>query len=204
MSAKGRGPHAGGALDVYRTPLQAVDRLLEAWTPPAVSDRVWLEPGAGDGRIARSVKAMHGGIWHLSECRATERANLAPIGMVTIGDFLADEPNPAWRGTDVVIGNPPYKHAEAFIRRACEVAPDAEVVFLLRLNFLASIERVPLWRDCGMPDVFVLPNRPSFTGDGKSDGCEYAWFAWGPGRKGIGRVTVLGLNPEAPRKRRGR
>ena len=49
------------------------------------------------------------------------------------------------------------------------------------------------------PDVYVLPNRPSFTGHG-TDSCEYAWFVFGASRpKPRGLVRVLATTPKEQR-----
>ena len=62
---------------------------------------------------------------------------------------------------------------------------------LLRLNYLGSEKRAAFFQEVP-PDVYVLPNRPSFVRGG-NDSCEYAWFAWGPKRRrDEGRFAVLG------------
>lgn len=71
----------------------------------------------------------------------------------------------------------PTSLAEEFVRHSRELYPHADLVFLLRIAFLASDGRQALWRDLGTPDVYVLPNRPSFTGKG-TDSADYAWFVW--------------------------
>ena len=48
------------------------------------------------------------------------------------------------------------------------------------------------------PDVFVLPDRPSFTGEG-SDSADYAWFVW-PSTIRAARFQVLKATPLAERK----
>jgi hypothetical protein len=57
------------------------------------------------------------------------------------------------------------------------------------------------------PDVFVLPNRPSFRpskrGIFTTDSIEYAWFMWGeePGRyRSEGRMSVLNTTPKEERR----
>ena len=44
-----------------------------------------------------------------------------------------------------------------------------------------------------MPDVYQLPKRPSFTGDGSPDAAEYSWFVWPDGQhdRRVGRVAML-------------
>ena len=72
------------------------------------------------------------------------------------------------------------------------------VVMLLRLNFLAGGGRADFMR-AQEPDVYVLPNRPSFTGHG-TDSCEYAWFVFGASRpKPSGIVRVLATTPKEQR-----
>jgi len=85
-----------------------------------------------------------------------------------IGDFLAILPGTfrELEGALAVVTNPPYSLAEEFARGARVLCPRAELLFLLRIAFLASAQRLALWRDIGAPDVYVLPNRPSFTGNG--------------------------------------
>ena len=97
---------------------------------------------------------------------------------------------------DVVITNPPFSDAEAFLRRSLELAD--HVVLLLRLNFLASAKRAELMRERA-PDVYVLPNRPSFDGKG-TDSIEYAWFHWPARRRRSGRIQVLPCTPASERR----
>jgi len=81
----------------------------------------------------------------------------------------------------------------------CE-CPKADLVFLLRLGFLASFERVALWKDLGEPDLRILPNRPSYTGGG-TDKYDYAWYIWPPNNRLHGRVSHLAETSLAERKR---
>ena len=61
------------------------------------------------------------------------------------------------------------------------------VAFLLRLGFLASVQRAEFWKQNPPTRVIVLSKRPSFTGDGKTDRSEYAFFVW---EKGAERKPV--------------
>jgi hypothetical protein len=176
VSAAGRGPRRGGPDDCFPTPAWVVDRLLDVWAP---RPGTLLEPAAGDGALIAAVNAKLGARqWLAVECRATAASACRAAGAVpVVTDFLTWEP-PAGTTDDVsaVITNPPFSLCEEFIRHADEICPAADLVFLVRLGFLASAQRVTLWRDVGVPDVNVLPNRPSFTGDSRTDSSDYAWI----------------------------
>lgn len=202
MSSAGRGIRRGGPDDVYSTAPWCVDRLLEAWTP---SGGLWLEPGAGSGAIIRAVNARRSDVtWHAVETRATCRPELEALGAtVTIADFLAED-RPEWSACSVVIGNPPFHSAFEFVERSLAVAPDAEVCLLLRLAFMASESRCSFLR-ANPPSVYVLPNRPSFTPDGKTDSADYGWFVFGDvsrkfGPGGWGELRVLASTPKEQRR----
>jgi hypothetical protein len=108
---------------------------------------------------------------------------------VHIGDAFGWEPGPL----DVVITNPPYRQALDFVRWGRAHAP--VTAMLLRLNFLGTAQRVAFLRD-HPPDVFVIPDRPSFDGIGH-DSIEYAWFVWRRDEEPrvAGRIAVLASTP---------
>jgi len=90
------------------------------------------------------------------------------------GDFLAWQPVMLF---DLIATNPPFTHAEAFMRQSVKLLePGGLCLFLLRLAFLSGVKRGKLWADVNLRRVMVLRRRPSFTGDGKSDSADYAWF----------------------------
>lgn len=205
LSAKGRGTKSGGPDDVYPTPAWCVQRLLEVWHP---RPGAILEPAAGDGAIIRAAKAVlaadHN--WYTVECRATCEQVLIATGArgVDIADFRSWRPRNADVARQIiqtVLTNPPYTMAEEMVRHAREIAPDADIVMLLRLGFLSSAERVEFYKVIGTPDLYVLPNRPGFTFNGKTDQTDYAWFIWpaGPPRE-AGMVRHLAETPRAIRR----
>lgn len=162
--------------DAYMTPGWCVRRLLDVWTPPA---GLLAEPCAGEGRI---VKEIHGQWW---------TCDVRPVpGVLHVGDFLSITSWGPIGHVAAVVTNPPYSLAEEFIRHSRRSFPDAELVFLLRVAFLASAQRLALWRDIGAPDVYVLPNRPSFTGSG-TDSADYAWFRWPIEKREAGCLRIL-------------
>lgn len=194
MSATNRGGRRSPA-DYYATPEWCVTRLLEDVTLPGGR---WLEPAAGDGAIVRAVGRLDVQ-WDLWELREEERASLVrstPCGTVTIGDFLVNAKAHRLPGSrySVAITNPPFRLAQEFIDTCLECADN--VVMLLRLNYLASKARWRFMRTHA-PDVYVLPNRPSFTGGG-TDSIEYAWFVWRQQSiRSAGQIKVLGLRDPA-------
>lgn len=105
---------------------------------------------------------------------------------VVQGDFLLHREK-----YDVIVSNPPYSHALEFVQHALTLAP--VVCMLLRLPWLASIRRVE-WHKENPAHVCVLPKRPSFTADGKTDATEYAWFIWGTEHGGKWTILDVDLN----------
>ena len=189
MSATNRGGKRSEA-DFYPTPAWCVDRLLEAVALPA---GVWLEPAAGQGAIVKTVNARRGDVkWDVVELDARFKPTLSrEVGKraVITRSFLDVSPRDLRMPVSVVLTNPPYSLAMPMIEHA--LCFDASfVVMLLRLNFLASAGRATFMR-MHAPDVYVLPNRPSFSGMG-TDSIEYAWFVWhGRKRRRRGVLSVL-------------
>lgn len=155
MSATNRGAERVEE-DAYLTPNWAIRRLLEHVRLPSGN---WLEPCAGDGRIARVVNAVVGPQnWQLVELRDTaEQLRLAaPDANINApADYLTSSLD----HFDVAITNPPFSIAEDVIKKALV---DADwVVMLLRMNFLGSDGRAN-WLRNEMPDIYTLPDRPQF------------------------------------------
>lgn len=179
--------------DFYETPSFCVQKLACLGLPGGN----WLEPGAGKGAISKAY-AEHLPVsfrsinWVAIEKRASfvrrMIQNVPRPELIYHLDFLLEEPPNL--NYDFAIGNPPYSLAAEFVERALQFAP--RVVFLLRLNFLGSKKRIEFYDRVGVPDVYVITPRPSFTGGG-NDACEYGWFdfrrEW-RGRK-RGEVQIL-------------
>lgn len=191
MSATGRGAERSPA-DYYPTPAWCVLRLLEHVGLPGWD---WLEPAAGEGHIIRAVESvLPNTAWSAielrEECGAPLRSmglNTTPGGLV-IGDFLSMKPVMRKHGYDLALSNPPFSLAQEFVEQGLRFAD--EVIYLLRLSFLESQKRQAFFARVGVPDVFVLPERPSFTGEG-TDSCAYAWMRWRRDGKQEGRVRIL-------------
>lgn len=193
MSATGRGgTRTEEAFTPYPLALAACEMLRREGRVPDTP--LVLEPSAGKGAFVHAVKDT----WTEPVITALD-VKITPSlrrmrgyhTQVLKRDFLT------YRGRrryDLVIGNPPYgpmgtNNAEKHTRRAIEfLAPDGLLVFLLRLNFLAGIERTAgLWYEHPPAMVLPLDKRPSFRKvthideNGKkktssSDACEYGLF----------------------------
>jgi SAM-dependent methyltransferase len=172
--------------DFYATPAWATRAILRRLRV-GPGHRV-LEPGCGTGAILKEIVATGAHAVGI-ESHADRAAEAAKHASVACGDYLRTlELAPAHR-YDLVLGNPPFKHAREFVEKA--LTQGAGVCMLLRLSWLASRSRADFHR-AHPSRVFILPRRPSFTPDGKTDASEYAWFAWGFGG---GTWEILDVGP---------
>jgi len=164
--------------------------------------------GCGTGAIARVVLAeMPGMQVHAVDLASAHvdaaRQSLHGWGVTTVvGDVLADPTTwaapGARRGDAAVVMNPPYSYAREFVDAGLQVADT--VVALLRVNWVASRKRKE-WHRLHPSDLHVLDKRPSFTGDGKTDATEYAWFVWAPFTNS--RWSILDVDyPKKPRAKK--
>jgi hypothetical protein len=163
---------------------------------PWLSDGLVVEPSAGRGDVIAEIR-------RLAPFGKVLAIDIDPVVLgavqqrfervhVLAGDYLKTDLRRRGLVPVLVIGNPPYNQGEAFVRKALkDVSRTGLVVFLMRMGFLASASRMPLFAE-HQPDVYVLPQRPSFTGDGKTDGTDYAWLVFHaarrPGASGIVRA----------------
>lgn len=176
--------------DVYPTPQDVALAVIKAGLyTPCWSPRRILDPGAGNGVWGASAAAyFRSVIW------GVEQRPLIPSGEFDhwhTANFLVWETDVRF---DLVVGNPPYSLAEPFVRRSRELlAPGGQIVFLLQLSFLGGQKRAKgLWTEFPPERVLVLPKRPSFSANGKTDRIEYAAFYW---REGFRGTPTLGWLP---------
>lgn len=177
--------------DYYPTPSWCVHRFLEKAGIPYKTGAVWLEPSAGDGAIIRAVGSYqqikkngttsiisYKPNWVATEIQPKFQTDLekeVSSTRVLITDFSKFDVDGFGISPQVIITNPPFNQALSFIKKSMELKAEY-ICMLLRLNFLGSAERSTFMRE-NTPDIYVLPNRPSFTGKG-TDSIEYAWFVW--------------------------
>lgn len=185
MSAKGRKRKDAPATEVaafefYPTPTEAILSIIES---PLIDlpGGLWIDPCAGTGRIPRAVNGTRRDVsWILVEIDERHRPALENLiagrpsdVLLPFGDFVHRQ----WKAShfaEAMIFNPPFSHALDFVRAGFDRA--GQLLMLQRLNWLAPARAS--WLRDHMPDVYVLPSRPSFTADGSTDAAEYAWFHW--------------------------
>jgi hypothetical protein len=192
MPPRNRQPRRAG--DAYYTPPELAAACVAALDIP--HPRIVLEPSVGGGAFVREVRTRWADVF-VHGIDVNERAaGFADCDGHWVGDFAEHAFAPQSFG--LVVGNPPYRCAEAHVRAALDLAP--RVAFLLRLGFLASQERAPLWRDHPAAAVHVISKRPSFTENGKTDGQEYALFVWDVSHRG--ETVIRWLDWAAAKARR--
>jgi hypothetical protein len=159
MSATNRGT-VRREKDFYPTPESAFRPMLERLP----FNRSYYEPACGDGRLVRWLQQFG------HTAYGTD--------LVTGTDFMA-----CTDCQDFIITNPPFSLALEFAQKSLSLSED--VLLLLPLGFLGAQKR-RAWFQQREPDaLFVLSERPSFTGNGRTDAADYAWFYWGPIWHGI-------------------
>lgn len=176
------------ALDAYDTPAPLARAICErvAGVLPDAPVNV-LEPSAGAGVFMREAQAQ----WPRAFVGGFDiepRAN----GIVRL-DYLAIEPARPSKGWCLVLGNPPFILAEQFVTHSlAQVYDGGHVAFLLRASFLFDgIDRARgFWREQGACLRYIagIAPRPSFTGNGRTDGAAYMLAIWRRGYRGLPQV----------------
>lgn len=171
--------------DTYLTPDWCIERLIESWefdnTIANLDINRIMDPCAADGNLLKVIKDFYRGgrrDWEFPieyeaiEIRDTSKNLENVTKSFLIGDYL--EIPIDYKADRLIVTNPPYSLAREFIEKSLSVS--RVCIFLLRMSFLGSIERSSWLRKLN-PDLLILPNRPSFTGEG-SDNSEYAWYTF--------------------------
>lgn len=156
--------------DLYETPPEAVRALLNHETLPP---EVW-EPACGPGAIVGVLRGA--GI----KVTATDLIAYGCPRSRSGVDFLTTSTVPD--GLRCIITNPPYKHADAFIRRAIILAP--KVVMLMRLPFLEGTGRADIIDGGRLARVLIFRNRlpmmhrNGWAGPRAGSSMAFAWLIW--------------------------
>ncbi|WP_018694326.1 class I SAM-dependent methyltransferase [Algicola sagamiensis] len=153
--------------EFYPTPEDTVKALLKELT--FKEGDTFLEPCKGDGAIYDQIPLPgHQKRW-------------AEIHEGV--DYL----NTPFEKADVIITNPPFSLAKEFLWKSkSELAYGGTMIYLLKLDYLGTKQRVSFWEEFGVPQKLkVITPRPRFvTINGRSnDSCEYAWYVWDYGNR---------------------
>jgi len=182
--------------DFYETPLEVAATTMYNIPCDVGHVRYALDPGAGSGIWAKALR-IYNPVAHITGVEIqpphefvdhTEFHNL--YNEWHFADYLEWETENRY---DLIMGNPPYKVAHEFIDKSLELlAPNGQLVFLLRLAMLESLKRYKtLWTHSPIYKVFVSTRRISFTGDRKTDDTAYGIFIWKNGFDGRPQLDWL-------------
>lgn len=196
--------------EFYPTPEWCIHRLLDRCLESHELDKgTFLEPAYGEGAIPQafaSYKERIDGVeWFGIDIEPDTRTMKESAGNVVCDDYTTyliarhtDKFRLFPKRFDLVITNPPFSLATEYLINSLQVATG--VFMLLPITWLASAKRHHLITK-STPDVFLLPDRVSFTNDGQSNSVEYAWFYWDSVKpKSKGSIEVLDLTPLEERK----
>lgn len=144
--------------------------------------RVW-EPACGDGRLSRVLE------WHGFDVLSTDLRPHSGYGNVvrdrpTVSggfDFLNDDLAEKWGleyKPDMIVTNPPFSHAEPFIRKALTYT--GNVAMLLKATYWNAASRLPFFHERRPAFVLPLTFRLAFLEKerGKSPMMECVWVIW--------------------------
>lgn len=169
--------------DAYYTPPEFVTAglALVDGTPKTI-----LDPGAGLGSWGEGARQR----WPLADITGVEiepREPPHPYSYWYPMDYLGRR----WGSVDLIIGNPPYVQAEAFIRHSlAQLTYGGVCVFLLRLAYLESQRRGQgLFQEHPPVEVSVCTRRPRFYGIKGNGGTAFAFVKWRRDYRGETRLT---------------
>jgi hypothetical protein len=149
--------------DFYPTPAHATLALLSR---ERFGRAIW-EPACGDGAISKVLQAA--GYEVLS-------SDLIDRGCGAVLDFLASS-----RKVESIVTNPPFRLAEAFVRKAV-ASSSYKVAMLLRLTFLEGQSRYQLFQETPLKTMYVFSKRLSLYRSGEENQgggtTAFAWFVW--------------------------
>jgi len=181
----GRHPHAERGLELYETPPEATLALIKHERLPY---RIW-EPCCGPGAIARIlVDAGH-------MVMATDIMDYGTEDQTGEVDFLTTTRCPA----NAIVTNPPYMHAEKFVRHALKLCP--HVCMLLRFAFFESERRTSILENAGLKTVYLFRKRLPFmhrhgwSGRHATSSIPFAWFVWHRRYRGLPEVHRISWAP---------
>jgi hypothetical protein len=148
--------------DFYATPEECTRALIEA-EGALIPMFVW-EPACGDGAIARVLEKSG---------RVVLSSDLVDRGYGDHGcDFLLFV-KPL---SKAIVTNPPFKLAEAFIRKSFDLGA-IYVALFLKATFWHAARRSQLFNDHRPARIYAMNWRPDFSGAGQPT-MDCIWCVW--------------------------
>jgi hypothetical protein len=179
--------------DLYPTPFGLCKGALSI-LPDTFIPEIVIDPGCGDGRWGVECKKLFPNSTIIGiDIKENIKLDFSVYSGYHLIDYVDYFPldsivkNELQKSINLVIGNPPYKYTEEFIRNSLDYLEDGGyLLFLLRLDFLASeTRRKNLWREFPPKEVYICSKRPSFNTpkNRRTDGNNYAIYLWEKGIK---------------------
>jgi hypothetical protein len=194
MSSKGRKTQPENEEEFFETPPPSTEALIMSDLITLPPGR-WIDPCAGRGSIVRTVNRIRTDVdWIIRELQPRFEPDLQQLVagrprdvLLPCGDFVHMDWN--FGMADVAILNPPFSLTMQFLEACFDRAH--WIACLQRTNFFGSKGRAP-WLRKYCPDIYSLPERPSFRADGSTDSIEYSWFVFPPRHeRRTGKVAML-------------
>lgn len=178
--------------DLYPTPVDCTYSLLPHIADLLPPEAYVLEPACADGQMVRPLEEFGYNVTGY-DLRPGVKGGEGGVDFLDASRF----PKPIVP-FDAVITNPPFAIAEAFIRRALEVAPVA--VMLLKAQYWNTKNRKKLFRETKPFKELNLTWRPAFLEEerGKSPLMDCMWVVWVRGHDGPCTTEMIDRLMECP------
>ncbi|CAH1661933.1 conserved hypothetical protein [Hyphomicrobiales bacterium] len=160
-----------------------------------------LDPACGKGRILDAARDVGFDTYGSDVIdRGTDGHRFSQV------DWLS-RPAVGWCPIDNIVSNPPFSHAEPFVRKALEHA-SGKVAMLLPSKWLHGDERSRWLQGTPLRRVLFLTPRPSMPPGGVLDAgqspgggrVDFAWFIWLKGFDGRPEIGWLRRDVDKPEK----
>lgn len=170
--------------DLYPTPVDCTYSVLPHLVDLVPPRPLVLEPACADGQMVRAMEEFG---WEVegTDLRPDVKGGRGGI------DFLADTTYWPDDHYDVVMTNPPFSAAEAFVARSLQIAP--VVVMLLKAQYWNTRNRKAMFRETRPFKELNLTWRPAFLEEerGKSPLMDCMWVVWVRGHDGPCTVDII-------------
>lgn len=183
--AGGKGNNKRVDNDYYATPSYAVKMLLNKLEQDGIFlNGTLIEPACGGGHISDVLIDKYG----YSNVYSYDIVDRGYANINGIKNFITD----IFPMFNNVITNPPFKHAEEFIRKALSIATD-KIIMLCKIQLLEGVKRLELFKHTPLKYVYIHSSRVATYRNGESrdsNGKKWAttmclaWFIWEQGYNG--------------------